>query len=552
MRTCWSKWVATVAAAIAATTCVWAQSLEDMKVDINLKDADMIVATQALTKQTGLQFVVEPSEKPFRKITMTLVGRTAEEVLRYICLSAGAQWRRDETGVYIISHVKDPETTSPASNGGANTQANVARPKIVQKFRLRKADAYDVYVRLFGGQPKDAAEVLQGLNSFQKMSNPHVAQLLSRPIVNAANSMTGNFQPVTSNALANGVSEKGSDIALPGEAVGQGGLAGGEGGRGGGGGFGGQGGGFGGQGGGFGGQGGGFGGQGGNVNLQAGQGLVGQSIDFISYDPTDNSIVVRGNEEDIAALQRYISMFDVAPKQVTIKVEFITTSSSIAQSLGFDWLYERGTVFTGNRPGSFARAGDPIFLNYATGNITTRMRTLLQLGHGKVVQAPIVRTLNNQPATVQQNIVTTVFVNQIISVGNGQVISAPQPFQITITTGLSVAPRINDDGTVTVFLFVPVQDFGQLRRSPDGTEFPDVLSQVISVVARVKSGETIALGGMVRKQDTGSLAKFPVLGDLPIIGQFFQSRSRDRNNTELIIFVTPTIVEDETSGGLGP
>jgi general secretion pathway protein D len=277
---------------------------------------------------------------------------------------------------------------------------------------------------------------------------------------------------------------------------------------------------------------------------------VGQSIDFISYDPTDNSIVVRGSEEDIANLQRYISMFDVAPRQVVIKVEFITTSSSFSRSLGFDWLYERGTVFAGVRPGSFARAGDPIFLNYATGNVTTRMRALLQQGYGKVVQAPVIRTLNNQPATVFNQILTWIFLSQVVSVGQGQVIVVPQLTPVPISTGLSVAPRINDDDTITMFLQPVVSDFGQLRRSPEGQEVPDILTQSLSVVARVKDGETIALAGMTRKSETGSQSKFPILGDLPIIGQFFRSTTSDRNNSELIIFVTPKIV-DESTGGIG-
>ncbi|MBX3117806.1 MAG: type II and III secretion system protein [Fimbriimonadaceae bacterium] len=206
-------------------------------------------------------------------------------------------------------------------------------------------------------------------------------------------------------------------------------------------------------------------------------------------------------------------------------------------------------MITGNRPGTFARSGDPIFLNYATGNITSRMRALLQTGTGKVVQAPVIRTLNNQPASIQQQVQTSLFINQVISVGNGQVINAPQLVQFTITTGLAVAPRINEDGTVTCFINVPVQDFGQIRRGPDGQEVPDILSQTIAVVARVRSGETIALGGLTRKSDTGSESRFPILADLPIVGQFFRSKSQDKNHTELIIFVTPTVLEDDFGPG---
>ena len=117
---------------------------------------------------------------------------------------------------------------------------------------------------------------------------------------------------------------------------------------------------------------------------------------------------------------------------------------------------------------------------------------------------------------------------------------------MTIATTLDEVPGIVD--ARWPFLSPTVSDFGQLRRGPDGQEVPDVLSQVISVVARVRNNETIVLGGLTRKAETGSTARFPILSDLPIIGQFFRASNKDRNTSELLVFVTPTIVEDDGSG----
>ncbi len=548
MRIRLTKWIVTGAAVVSCfgtMAAALAQGLpEELKVDIDLRDADMLTATKMLTQQTGLQFLVEPSAEPFPKITLSLRRVSAEDAIRYICQAAAASFKRDENGVFVISRGWTPD---PAPAATSDPAVKVSAPKTVAKIKLLKADAKAVYLQITTGKDPDPAQGFIDLNRFVQATTPESARFYASAPILAGDAARTNYRPVSASALPRTISESGNGILLPGEGAGQEGLGGGAGG-----GFGGRGG----QGqGGPQGPGGGPGGLGqgqGGQTLQGGQGLVPPSIDFVSYDPTDNSIVVRGTEEDIADLQRWISLFDVAPKQVIIKVEFITTSASISRALGFDWLYERGTVFAGNRPGSFARAGDPIFLNYATGNITTRMRTLLQEGYGKVVQAPVLRTLNNQPATVFQQITTSIFINQVVSAGNGQIIIAPQLVQLPVTTGLSVAPRINEDGFITVFLNVPVQEFGQLRRGPDGQEVPDILSQTISVVARVKSGETIALGGLTRKSDTGSQARFPILSELPIIGQFFRSTTRDRNSQELIIFVTPTIVEDDTNGGLGP
>ena len=71
------------------------------------------------------------------------------------------------------------------------------------------------------------------------------------------------------------------------------------------------------------------------------------------------------------------------------------------------------------------------------------------------------------------------------------------------------------------------------------------------VVARVKSGETIALGGMNNNFDSYSESRIPILSELPIIGQFFRGRTTNQTQSELLIFVTPTIVEEDVYG-LGP
>lgn len=267
----------------------------------------------------------------------------------------------------------------------------------------------------------------------------------------------------------------------------------------------------------------------------------------LSYDPSDNSIIFQGTDQAYQELLDLLEIFDVAPQQVVIKVEFITTSNSLDKSLGIDWLYERGSIFAGNRPGSFARSNDPIFINYATGNITTRLRTLLSDGWGRVVNAPLVRTLNNQLASVVTSTATTVFVNTVVN-GPGGVTIVPNPQTLTVTSQLIVRPRINGDGTITVGLAPQIQDFGQLRRGPDGQEIPDQLSQAISVVARVKSGETIALAGLTRKSDNFSQSRIPILSDLPIIGQLFKGRNSQQSTSELIVFVTPSIVKEDDYG----
>ena len=207
-------------------------------------------------------------------------------------------------------------------------------------------------------------------------------------------------------------------------------------------------------------------------------------------------------------------------------------------------------MFAGTRPGSFVRAGDPVFLNYASGNVTGRLRASLVEGRGKVVSAPIIRTLNNQPAQIFASVTQYVFINQLAATGN-VIVNVPQAFPITASTSLSVAPRINDDNTITLYLNPSIQAFVGTSVSPDGQAFPNITNQALAVVARVRNGETMVLGGLTSKNEDNAVNRVPVLSELPIIGQFFRTNNKQKTTSELLIFVTPTVVDEDTTGSPG-
>jgi type II secretory pathway component GspD/PulD (secretin) len=349
---------------------------------------------------------------------------------------------------------------------------------------------------------------------------------------------TGEPQkPIVNTPVSNGV-------VLPGENANQ--IGGGGGGRGQGAGGGGQ------QNGGGQNNGGGAGGGGSlDTQLQPGQGLVPQGIDRILYDPATNSLIAYGTPDAINELIGIVESLDVAPRQVLVTLQFVTTSESLEKSLGIDWLYTRGSVFAGNRPGSFARSSDPVFINYATGNVQTRLRTLLSEGNGRVVSAPSVRTLENVPATATNSVQTWIF-SVVSQNGPGGIQTVFQPIPVSSVTQISVKPRINGDDTITMFLAPQVSEFGEIRRSPDGSEFPDILTQAISLVTRVKNGETIALAGLTRKQDRFNQSRIPLLSDLPIIGRLFRGTTTSINHQDLVIFVTARILDEDDAGLGGP
>ncbi len=523
------------------------------KVDLFLRDADLHVALQALTRQTGIKFVVDGGDElELKKIYLSLHDETAESAIQYVCQAAGAYAERDENGVFIIRPInKKPVDTK--------VQPKVQLPTINKKLRLMKADPKYVYNMIMTGSPDAYGDDLAAVRKEQQVIMSTVASPPGPQLTVVAGGARQTFtSPYNGGAMQNnhGQAPKSSaeavnNLTLPDDAGNQrgGGFAGG-GGFGGQGGFGGgQGGIGGGQGGLGGGQGGLGGGQGGGSfsGLQAGQGFVPEGVTRLSYDPADNSLIFQGTDEAYRKLLDLLTIFDVAPKQVVIKVEFVTTARSADRSLGIDWLYERGGTFFGNRPGTFARTSDPVFINYATGNISTRLRTIMTDGWGRVVTAPLLRTLNNQVASVAQVTTTTIFLNTVTASAGGNIVSS-NPVSLPIPTFLVIRPRINGDNTITMTLTPTISSIGQIKRGPDGQEIPDILSQQVNVVARVRDRETIALAGITAKTDTYSQSRIPILSDLPIVGQLFRGKSQTQSTSELIVFVTPSIVGDDDYG----
>ena len=104
-----------IAIAVAVVASAYAQKPSEIRLDVNLKDADMMTATRMLMQRTGVQFIVEPSATTYQRVTLNLIDVTAEDAIRYICQSAGAYFRRDENGVYIISATPPKVPVAPAT-----------------------------------------------------------------------------------------------------------------------------------------------------------------------------------------------------------------------------------------------------------------------------------------------------------------------------------------------------------------------------------------------------------------------------------------------------
>jgi general secretion pathway protein D len=500
--------------------------------DFDLKDAQLTDAVTILTQRSGLSNVVVLKGN-YQTVTLSLRDKSAEVALRALAAAAGAVVD-EENGIYYLRPKGQEEPLKPKPVAEQSVAAPVVAPV--------KTKRQWVKLPLIYFPPKEFARYMN--DPTYQYIGAKIKEMIEESRVKPLE-RTGGIQQFIDReerATVNGQFDASPTTGSAGSAGQRGGGFGGGGGFGRGGGQGGAGG-FGGGQGGAGGFGGGQGGAGG-ANGQV-QSLRPNGIDNIIAG-SDNSVIVQGEPGAIEELKAIIRLLDVAPKQVSVRAEFVTVNIQDLDSFGIQWdLQLAQNIGFSMAPVS---ANSPtVALQYASGNAVANLRAASIKQTSNVLQSPIISTANDTTATVFINNIS--FANQTTLVPNG--FGSPIPvqslIQIPANNSFSVTPHINGDNTISMFLQPVLSSSAAI--SPAGIPGP-ITQQGVTTFRRVRSGETIMLGGFVTKQEDGGVLKTPFLSGLPIIGKLFEQSSRTVTGVETLIFVTATII-DEYAGGVG-
>lgn len=270
--------------------------------------------------------------------------------------------------------------------------------------------------------------------------------------------------------------------------------------------------------------------------------------EIVGYDLI-SALIVRGDPDAIEDLRALVEMLDQPPQQIEVEARFVTLSVNDAESFGMTWTLTDGTAtISGSTAG---QGGASVALQYATGNFQTIISGIVRDNKGKVVNAPKVATQNGQPAIVRFQQTIPVTISDTVVTDASSTISTSID-TIAVTTALLVVPRVTGEPpneSITTVVAPQVADVIGFVDNPSGGTIPIVAQQTVSTTLRVPNGGTIALGGLVRKNNSDSSTKIPFLGDLPFIGQLFRSKTQNVDESELLIFVTPRILREPGLAG---
>src|SRR3989338_2360152 len=279
----------------------------------------------------------------------------------------------------------------------------------------------------------------------------------------------------------------------------------------------------------------------------------------IVADKRSNSLIITDVPSQFVIIEEVISRLDVRTPQVIIEAEILETTTTVADRLGLDWTGTFG-VYSGPvhntiwpLRGEFGRDNSSGENISATGSVDlsgmgVTLKAILGSSDTKILARPKVMTLNNETAIIELTAKTAVAsITSSSGIGGAQATTTSAERLNTGIT-LEVTPQINKDGYITMHIeptvIIPVLSKFFTTSTATQQKFVDPQTRRTNTTVMVKDGETIIIGGLISKEDTHSFEKIPFLGDLPLLGSAFRYKATDKDDKELLIFITPHIVKE--------
>lgn len=265
----------------------------------------------------------------------------------------------------------------------------------------------------------------------------------------------------------------------------------------------------------------------------------------------NNSLLIYADGEEYEFIRDAIQKLDQPVAQVLIEATLaeVTLTNDLQYGVNFRAISGDTTISNSSAATGIPTSRFPGFsLSVIGSDVSGILNTLQSKTNVRVLSAPKLIVLNNQTATLQVGDQVPIVTQQ------SQSVSAPgAPIVNTVElrdTGviLNVTPRVNDSGTITLDIAQEVSDVSQTTTS--GINSPTIQQRRISSAVATRSGQMIALGGLIRDRSTKGKSGVPLLSQIPVVGGLFGNHTDMTTRTELIILITPTIIRspDEVRG----
>ncbi len=282
----------------------------------------------------------------------------------------------------------------------------------------------------------------------------------------------------------------------------------------------------------------------------------------VNFDQRTNALIVRDIASNVDLIGKVIKTLDAVTPQVLIEAKVVETTLSNSEKLGVDWILQAAASGAA-RPTTFPftdRSSNNFFPDAFPPNTTITSKDAVGFTYGmldasklqavfeilntrsdtNILSSPRVVTLDNQPAKI---IVGTQYPIPQYTYNQEQAklqVSGWDYKDIGII--LEVTPHVNSAGFVTVDLQPKITAIID-KVTVENTELPQLSTEETKTKVMIENGKTLVIAGLIKDQVTVSEKKVPFLGDIPFVGKAFQKKERTKTKSELMIFLTPHILD---------
>ena len=298
----------------------------------------------------------------------------------------------------------------------------------------------------------------------------------------------------------------------------------------------------------------------------------------VSIDARTNTIIVNDTQPFIDKIRNMVDLLDVQVKQVMVEARVVRASTEFAKEMGVKWgilsqgITNNNSLLVGGSDTTLWDLRDPQesdlggytyeiqrpqnlnvdlgvtspgasriafgLISLSDFMLDLELSALQADGYGEVISTPKVLTADKQKATVASG---SQIPYQSAEGGGANAVSTTEFIDATLS--LDVTPSITPDGKVQMELNITSDSPG----NPTPTGQLTINKNQINTNVLVDNGETVVLGGIFEQETRNAQTKVPFLGDIPYVGRLFRKDLKSDNKRELLIFVTPRIVNDSVS-----
>jgi len=307
--------------------------------------------------------------------------------------------------------------------------------------------------------------------------------------------------------------------------------------------------------------------------------LDNKKVGSIKADERTNQVIVQtlpGRMEDIGKM---ITQLDKKTKEVMIEAKIIKIKLGDDKAMGFEWegmfntMTEHGMDFLGSHPlynlyrtgtnfidsfteiasedanlpaGAKTTATEGIYFGRtsSTFSFETLFKFLQTIGETRLLSNPKIAVINNQEARIHVGR-REAYITTTTTTGQTTTTTAEEVTFVDVGIQLAVTPTINDEGYISMKIKPEISSVVDVLVTPSSNEIPIVDTSTAETTVLVKDGSTIIIGGLRREEEIVNTEQVPFFSKIPILGNLLKSTTTETERTELLVLITPTIVQGD-------